>query len=109
MVAPMSNTRAEAAYLRSLTAFRNPTLDLLHGRYAPFVIAMLSIMFTPDRTAVTVADAHAEVGEAVDQLRAAGYDEDDRKLPGGTAREICRYWVKLGWLVPQIDDDVEVY
>ncbi len=105
----MSNSRAEAAYQRSLTAFKNPTLDLLHGRYAPFVIAMLSIMFTADRKSVAVADAHAEVGEAVDQLRAAGYDEDDRRLPVGTAREICRYWVKLGWLVPQIDDDAEVY
>lgn len=105
----MSNTRAEAAYQRSLTAFKNPTLDLLHGRYAPFVIAMLSIMFTAGRTAVAIADAHAEVGEAVEQLRAAGYDEDDRRLPGGTAREICRYWVKLGWLVPQLEDDTEVY
>lgn len=105
----MSNTRAEAAYQRSLTAFKNPTLDLLHGRYAPFVIAMLSIMFTTGRIAVAIADAHAEVGEVVEQLRAAGYDEDDRRLPGGTAREICRNWVKLGWLVPQIDDDIEVY
>ncbi|TFV94880.1 DUF3375 domain-containing protein [Orlajensenia leifsoniae] len=105
----MSNTRAEAAYQRSLTAFKNPTLDLLHGRYAPFVIAMLSIMFTTGRTSVAIADAHAEVGESVDQLRAAGYDEDDRRLPGGTAREICRYWVKLGWLVPQLEDDTEVY
>ncbi len=109
MVASMPNTRAEAAYQRSVTAFKNPTLDLLHGRYAPFVIAMLSIMFTADRTAVAVADAHAEVGEAVEQLRAAGYDEDDKKLPGGTGREICRYWVKLGWLAPQIYDDAEVY
>ncbi|MBD7958152.1 DUF3375 domain-containing protein [Microbacterium sp. Sa4CUA7] len=104
----MSNTRAEAAYQRSVAAFRNPTLDLLHGRHAPFVVAMLSIVFTPDRPAVAVADAHAEIGEALDELRAAGYD-DDRRLPAGTAREICRHWVRVGWLAPQIEHDVEVY
>lgn len=105
----MPNTRAEAAYLRSVTAFKDPTLRLLHGRYAQFVIAMLSIMFTVDRPAVEVSDAHAELGEAVDQLRAAGYDEDVKKLPAGSAREMCRYWVQIGWLVPQIENDVEVY
>lgn len=105
----MSNTRAEAAYQRSVAAFRNPTLDLLHGRHAPFVVAMLSIVFTADRPAVAVADAHAEIGEALDELRAAGYDEDERKLPVGTARDICRNWVRVGWLAPQLEDDVEVY
>lgn len=105
----MSNTRAEAAYQRSVAAFKSPTLDLLHGRYAPFVVAMLSIVFTVDRPAVAVSDAHAEVGEALDELRAAGYDEDERRLPAGSAREICRHWVRVGWLVPQIDDEVEVY
>lgn len=105
----MSNTRAETAYQRSVAAFRNPTLDLLHGRHAPFVVAMLSIVFTADRPAVAVSDAHAEIGEAIEHLRAAGYDEDERKLPAGTAREICRHWVRVGWLAPQIEDDVEVY
>ena len=109
IVTQMPNTRAEAAYLRSVTAFKDPTLRLLHGRYAQFVIAMLSIMFTVDRPAVEVSDAHAELGEAVDQLRAAGYDEDVKKLPAGSAREMCRYWVQIGWLVPQIENDVEVY
>lgn len=105
----MGNTRAEAAYLRSLAAFRTPTLDLLHGRYAPFVVAALSIVFTVDRPSVEISDAHAEVAEILDELRAAGYDEGDRTLPVGTAREICRYWVRVGWLVPQIDGDTEVY
>jgi Protein of unknown function (DUF3375) len=107
----MTRTRAEAAYLRSRAAFRTPTLDLLHGRYAPFVVAVLSILFTANRPAVAVSDAHAEVGEILDELRAAGYehDEETRQLPSGTARDICRYWVKVGWLVPQIDDDIEVY
>jgi len=105
----MTNTRAEAAYLRSVAAFRTPTLDLLHRRYAPFVVAALSVVFTVDRPAVAVADAHAEIAEILDELRAAGYDEDDRALPSGTAREICRHWVRVGWLVPQIDGDVEVY
>ena len=105
----MGNTRAEAAYLRALAAFRTPTLDLLHGRYAPFVVAALSIVFTVDRPSVEISDAHAEVAEILDELRAAGYDEGDRTLPIGTAREICRYWVRVGWLVPQIDGDAEVY
>ncbi|MGO2515911.1 MAG: hypothetical protein ACTH8X_07260, partial [Corynebacterium variabile] len=35
----MTNPRAEAAYRHASAAFRNPTLYLLHGRYAPFVIA----------------------------------------------------------------------
>ncbi|MBW1639967.1 DUF3375 domain-containing protein [Microbacterium resistens] len=105
----MTNTRAEAAYLRSLAAFRTPTLDLLHGRFAPFVVAALSVLFTADRPAVAVADAHAEVAEILDELRAAGYDDDDRRLPGGSGREVCRTWTRVGWLVRQIDDDVEVY
>jgi hypothetical protein len=105
----MSNTRAEAAYQRSLLAFKDPTLDLLHGRFAPFVVAMLSIVFTAERRSVAVADAHVEVGEALEELRAAGYDEDERRLPAGTAREICRNWVRVGWLAPQLEDDVEVY
>lgn len=104
--------RAEAAYQRTAAAFKNPTLDLLHGRYAPFVVAALSLIFTPDRPTVAISDAHVEVGDVVDELRAAGYDEDDRGsrgLPSGNGREICRYWVRVGWLVPQIEDDVEVY
>ena len=64
----MTSSRAEAAYQRSLAAFKNPTLDMLHGRYAPFVVAVLSLVFTPDRQAVPVADAHAEVGEATEAL-----------------------------------------
>ena len=65
----MTGTRAEAAYLRARAAFKIPTLDLLHGRYAPFVIAALSIMFTADRPTVAVADAHVEVGEMLAELR----------------------------------------
>ncbi|WP_068212984.1 DUF3375 domain-containing protein, partial [Rathayibacter tanaceti] len=105
----MSNSRAEAAYLRSLGAFRTPTLDLLHGRYAPFVVAALSLVFTVDRQVVAVADAHAEVGELLEELRSAGYDEGERALPTGTARDVCRYWVRVGWLVPQIEGEAEVY
>lgn len=106
----MSRSRTEAAYLRSVTAFKNPTLDLLHGRFAPFVVAVLSVVFTADRPAVAVADAHAEVAEAIEELRAAGHDtDDDRRIPAGTAREMCRGWVRVGWLSLQIEDDVEVY
>ncbi|MBL3686561.1 DUF3375 domain-containing protein [Leucobacter zeae] len=103
------NSRAEAAYRRSIAAFKNPTLDLLHGRYAPFVVATLSLVFTADRPAVAVADAHVEVGEIVEDLRASGFGDLDRGLPAGSGREICRYWVRVGWLVPQIVDDAEVY
>ena len=105
----MTGTHAEAAYIRSLAAFRTPTLNLLHGRHAPFVVAALSMLFTADRPAVPIADAHAEVAEALDQLRATGYDDEDRRIPSGTGREVCRNWAKQGWLVQQIDDDLEVY
>lgn len=105
----MTGSRAEGAYLRALAAFKTPTLDLLHGRYAPFVVAALSVMFSADRPAVTVADAHVEVGEMLERLRAAGDEEDDRRLPATSGREVCRYWVKVGWLGQQIDGDTEVY
>ncbi|MEJ1088219.1 DUF3375 domain-containing protein [Microbacterium sp. Mu-80] len=105
----MTGTRAEAAYIRSLAAFRTPTLGLLHGRHAPFVVSALTTLFSADRPAVPIADAHAEVAEALDELRAGGYDDDDRRIPAGTGREVCRTWAKQGWLVQQIDDDVEVY
>lgn len=100
-------TRAEGAYLGAVRAFQNPMLDLLHKRHAPLVVSLLSVVFTAERPQVPVADAHTEVGDALDQLRAAGYDED---LPVGTARDLCRQWTDAGWLVRQVqDDDVEVY
>ncbi|WP_105565271.1 DUF3375 domain-containing protein [Microbacterium halophytorum] len=105
----MSSSRSETAYQRAAAAFRNPTLDLLHGRYAPFVVTALSLVFTAERPAVAVSDAHVEVGEIADELRAAGCDEPERRVPAGVGRDICRYWVRVGWLVPQIEDAQEVY
>ncbi|GAB3820886.1 hypothetical protein GCM10028820_27900 [Tessaracoccus terricola] len=105
----MTNSRAEAAYRRSVAAFRNPTLDLLHGRQAPFVVTALSIVFTPDRPAVAIADAHAEITEVLEQLRSAGVGDDELRLPSVPARELCGHWVKVGWLVRQIDGETEVY
>jgi hypothetical protein len=86
-------------------------LDLLHQTYAPFVVTVLAMVFTPERSAVAVTDAHAEIGDALDQLRAAGYDDEDKlPLPVGNARDLCRQWVNAGWLVRQVlDADVEVY
>lgn len=105
----MTTSRAEAAYQRAIAAFKNPTLDLLHGRYAPFVVSVLSVMFTAERPTVPISDAHVEVGTFVEELRAAGYDLDERTLPNGSGRDICRYWARVGWLVPQIQDGVELY
>lgn len=100
-------TRAEGAYQGAVRAFQNPMLDLLHKRHAPLVVSLLSLVFTAERPQVPVADAHTEVGDALEQLRAAGYDDG---LPTGTARELCRQWADAGWLVRQVlDDDVEVY
>jgi hypothetical protein len=100
-------TRAEGAYLGAVRAFQNPMLDLLHKRHAPLVVSLLSLLFTPDRPTVPVADAHTEVGDALDQLRATGYGDE---LPVGSVRDICRGWADAGWLVRQVlDDDVEVY
>ena len=100
-------TRVEGAYLGAVRAFRNPMLDLLHKRHAPLVVALLSLVFTSERPTVPVADAHTEVGDALDQLRAAGHGDD---LPVGGPRDLCRQWADAGWLVRQVvDDDVEVY
>jgi len=100
-------TRAEGAYLGAVRAFQNPMLDLLHKKYAPLVVALLSVVFTVERPSVPVADAHTEVGDALDQLRAAGYGDD---LPVGSARDLCRQWADAGWLVRHVlEDDVEVY
>jgi outer membrane murein-binding lipoprotein Lpp len=100
-------TRAEGAYLGAVRAFQNPMLDLLHKRHAPLVVALLSVTFTAERPTVPVADAHSEIGDALDQLRTAGYDD---ALPVGTARDLCRQWADAGWLVRQVlDDDVETY
>jgi len=103
----VTGSRAEAAYSRAVAAFSTPTLDLLHGRFAPFVVASLTMLFTADRASVPIADAHAELAEVMDELRGDG--EDDRRLPAGSSRDVCRNWVRLGWLVQQIDDEVEVY
>lgn len=105
----MTSSRSDAAYQRAAAAFRSQTLGLLHGRYAPFVVTALSLLFTADRSAVSVPDAHVEVGEIADELRAAGHGDDERRLPSGSGRDICRYWVRVGWLVPQIEDGAEVY
>lgn len=86
-------------------------LALLHQTHAPFVVTVLAMVFTAERPRVAVADSHAEINDALDQLRAAGYgDEDNQPLPTGNARDLCRQWVQAGWLVRQVsDDDVEVY
>ncbi|WP_432456648.1 DUF3375 domain-containing protein [Cellulomonas iranensis] len=100
-------SRAEGAFLGAVRAFQNPMLDLLHKRHAPLVVALLSLVFTAERPTVPVADAHTEVGDALDQLRAAGHGD---ALPVGSARDLCRQWADAGWLVRQVlDDDVEVY
>ncbi len=104
---PAMITRAEGAYLGAVRAFQNPMLDLLHKRHAPLVVSLLSLVFTAERPVVPVADAHTEVGDALDQLRAAGHGDD---LPVGSARDLCRQWADAGWLVRHVlDDDVEVY
>ncbi|WP_440311588.1 DUF3375 domain-containing protein [Leucobacter chromiireducens] len=105
----MTHSRATASYRQAAAAFQNPMLELLHGRYAPFVVSSLSQIFTAERPTVAISDAHVEVSDAVDELRAAGLDEGERRLPAGNGREICRYWVRVGWLVPQIEDGAEVY
>ncbi|WP_239332006.1 DUF3375 domain-containing protein [Frankia sp. CiP3] len=107
----MGTQGVEGAYQGALRAFQNPMLTLLHQTHAPFVVTVLAMVFTAERPMVAVADSHAEINDALDQLRAAGYgDEDNQPLPAGNARELCRQWVQAGWLVRQVsDDDIEVY
>ncbi|UAK31977.1 DUF3375 domain-containing protein [Nocardia asteroides] len=107
----MSIAGVEGAYQGALRAFKTPMLDLLHQTYAPFVVTMLATVFTVERSTVAVADAHAEISDALNQLRAVGYGEEDQlPLPVGSARDLCRQWVNAGWLVRQVlDNEVEVY
>lgn len=99
-------TRAEGAYQGAVRAFQNPMLALLNKRYAPLVVSLLSVVFTAERPTVPVSEAHTEIGDALDQLRAAGYEDS---LPVGSARDLCRQWADAGWLVRQVLDEVEVY
>ncbi|MCO8277563.1 DUF3375 domain-containing protein [Actinoplanes sp. TRM 88003] len=70
------------------------------------MVTVLAMVFTAERPAVAVADTHAEINDALEQLRAAGHEP----LPAGNARDLCRQWVQAGWLIRQVsDDDVEVY
>ncbi len=107
----MAGHGVEGAYQRTLHAFDNPMLALLHQTHAPFVVTILTMMFTAERPMVAVADSHVEIDNALAQLRAAGYGEEDgQPLPAGSARDLCRKWVQAGWLVHQVaEDDVEVY
>lgn len=109
--AAMGTRSVESAYRGALQAFQNPMLALLHQTHAPFVVTVLAMVFTTARPRVAVAEAHAEINDVLEQLRAAGYgDEDSQPLPAGNARDLCRQWVAAGWLVRQVsDDDVEVY
>jgi hypothetical protein len=75
-------------------------LALLHRRHAPLVVALLGALFTPERAAVPVADAHTELDEALRALRAAGHAD----LPEGSARDLCRQWVAESWLVRQVPE-----
>jgi hypothetical protein len=75
-------------------------LALLHKRHAPLVVALLGALFTPERAAVPVADAHTELDEALRALRAAGHAD----LPEGSARDLCRQWVAESWLVRQVPE-----
>lgn len=106
----MTTPTVEGAYQAALHAFRNPMLDLLHGRYAPFVVTMLGMVFTAQRPQVPVSEAHAEIDAALDRLRSAGYGEDGTApLPVGIARDLCRGWVQSGWLKRHVHDGVETY
>ncbi|MCL2594910.1 MAG: DUF3375 domain-containing protein [Promicromonosporaceae bacterium] len=94
--------RIEGAYLGARQAFRSPTLSLLHKRDAPLVVALLNYVFRADRPRVQVADAHTEIQDALDQLRAAGHED----LPADKrARELCRDWVNAGWLITLVEDE----
>lgn len=90
----------EGAYERARRAFAGPMLALLHKRHAPLVVALLGALFTPERAAVPVADAHTELDEALRALRAAGHAD----LPEGSARDLCRQWVAESWLVRQVPE-----
>ncbi|MEU8178072.1 DUF3375 family protein [Microbispora hainanensis] len=73
----MGTRGVEGAYQGALRAFQNPMLALPHQTHAPFVVTVLAMVFTAERPRVAVADSHAEINDALDQLRAAGYGDED--------------------------------
>lgn len=85
-------------------AFSRPTLRLLRAKRAPVQVAVLRLVFGPDRRGTATDVVHARVGALIDGLRAAGYD-----VPDGTGRALCRQWMNANWLTRYRVDDGEVY
>lgn len=94
----MSEVAAELARVR--TAFRQPTLTLLHQRQAPVVIAVFRAAFGRDNRPVPTARLHAQVEDHLDRLRRAG----DADVPVGSGREVCLRWMRGQWLLRTLDD-----
>jgi hypothetical protein len=97
----VSAARLEGALARSRGAFRTPTLDLLHRKEGPLVVALLSLVFASGRPAVPTEQLHVEVDDLLAEARAAGHAD----VPDEPARVLCAGWVRGRWLVRSLDDD----
>lgn len=81
-------------YARALEAFARPALKLLHSKWAPFRVAVLSAVFADSDRLVPADQMHVHAGALVESLAADGHDTP----PGLTGRDLCRQWVKEQWL-----------
>lgn len=93
---------------RARSAFDKPTLRLLNQTGAPYIIAVFSTLLPAEATRMPAELFHAKVDAALETLRAVS--DGTSSPPDGTARELCRRWVKQSWLWRGNDEDkVEEY
>ncbi|MBS1837754.1 MAG: DUF3375 family protein, partial [Actinobacteria bacterium] len=86
-------------------AFSRPTLRLLRAKRAPVQVAVLRLVFGPDRRGTATDVVHARVGALIEALRAGG-----NEVPDGSGRALCRQWMNADWLTRYHDKDgTEVY
>ena len=100
----MSEIAGELARVKS--AFAQPTLTLLHQRYAPVVITVFRAAFGRSNKPIPTARLHTQVEEHLAEARLAG----EKDIPAGTGRDLCQKWMRDQWLVRSLDErGVEVY
>ncbi|MBL8931670.1 MAG: DUF3375 domain-containing protein [Kineosporiaceae bacterium] len=94
----MSEIAGELA--RVSLAFDQPTLTLLHRKYARVVVTILRSAFSRDVTTVPAARLHAQVDSYLDDLRGIPGAE----VPAGSGRDLCQAWMRDQWLVYSVDE-----
>lgn len=85
-------------------AFSRPTLQLLRGNRSAVQVTVLKIVFDHDRRNIPTDQLHARVEALIGTLRAHGHP-----VPNGSGKDLCRTWLRNGWLGHYPGDHGEVY